>query len=154
MKIISFEPKYAESFKKLNLEWLEHFFVVEPHDQEVLGQPEKHIIDPGGKIFFAIDTDEVIATVALMKLDQGIFELTKMAVSPKARGKKIGQKLMEHTLDFSQTQPWKKLIIYSNRKLENAIHIYKKYGFKEIPLEQNLPYDRADIKLELILGED
>ncbi|MGB7841673.1 MAG: GNAT family N-acetyltransferase [Salinimicrobium sp.] len=152
MKVVPFEPKYAAAFKELNMEWLEHFFWVEPHDEEVLRNPEKYIIAPGGKIFFIKDGEKIVATVALMKLEDGIFELTKMAVTPKVRGKKLGQKLMAHTLEFAHKQDWEKLIIYSNRSLENAIYIYRKFGFKEIPLEKDLPYDRADIKMELPLS--
>lgn len=149
MTIIHFDPKYRQQFKELNLEWLEHFFHVEPHDEEVLGNPEKYIIEPGGNIFFVKDNEKILGTVALMKMEAGIFELTKMAVSPEARGKNIGQRLMKFALDYAREQGWKKLIIYSNRKLENAIHIYKKFGFVEIPIEKNGPYSRGDIKMEL-----
>jgi GNAT superfamily N-acetyltransferase len=152
MEIISFDQKYAEDFRQLNIEWLEKYFWVEPHDEEVLGKPEKYIIEPGGNIFFVRENDRILGTVALMKIDEGIFELTKMAVAPAAQGKNIGQKLMQHTLDFAKSRGWEKLIIYSNRKLENAIHIYKKYGFREIPIGENNPYARGDIKMELPLS--
>jgi GNAT superfamily N-acetyltransferase len=152
MKIIAYNPQYAEDFKNLNIAWLEKYFWVEPHDEEVLGKPEKYIIEPGGTIFFVLEGEEAIGTVALMKIEEGIFELTKMAVTPKAQGKKIGQKLMAHTVEYAKNQNWNKLIIYSNRKLENAIYIYKKYGFKEIPIEENNPYARGDIKMELELS--
>ena len=151
MEIISFESKFRNEFKELNLEWLEYFFWVEPHDEEVLGNPEKYIITPGGTIFLVLENGNAIATVALMKIEDGIFELTKMAVSPDHRGKNIGQKLMQHSLNFARNQGWQQLIIYSNRKLENAIHIYKKFGFREIPIEENNPYARGDIKLKLDL---
>lgn len=152
MNIISFESQYAKDFKDLNIAWLEKYFWVEPHDEEVLGKPEKYIIESGGQIFLVKEGDDIIGTVALMKIEDGIFELTKMAVTPAAQGKSIGQKLMVHTLEYARRQGWKKLIIYSNRKLENAIHIYRKYGFKEIPIEGNNPYARGDIKMELLLS--
>jgi GNAT superfamily N-acetyltransferase len=152
MEIISFDQKYAEDFRQLNIEWLEKYFWVEPHDEEVLGKPEKYIIEPGGNIFFVRENDRILGTVALMKIDEGIFELTKMTVATAAQGKNIGQKLMQHTLDFAKSRGWEKLIIYSNRKLENAIHIYKKYGFREIPIGENNPYARGDIKMELPLS--
>ncbi len=152
MEILSYTPKYAEDFKNLNIAWLEKYFWVEPHDEDVLGNPEKYIIEPGGNIFFVKDNDEIIGTVALMKMEDNIFELTKMAVTPAAQGKKIGQQLMEHTINFAKNKGWNKLIIYSNRKLENAIYIYKKYGFVEIPIENNNPYSRGDIKMELHLS--
>lgn len=152
MEIIHFEPQYANDFRDLNVAWLEKYFWVEPHDEEVLGKPGKYIIEPGGTIFLVRENDEIIGTVALMKIEDGIFELTKMAVTPGSQGKKIGQKLMAHTLEYAQKKGWDKLIIYSNRKLENAIYIYKKFGFKEIPIEENNPYARGDIKMELVLS--
>ena len=151
IEIIPFDPAYAEDFKQLNLAWLKKYFWVEPHDEEVLGKPKKYILEPGGNIFFVKEGEEVLGTVALMKMDDGVFELTKMAVTPQAQGKKIGQKLMEHTLNYAREKGWKTLIIYSNRKLENAIYIYKKYGFQEIPIEENNPYARGDIKMKLEL---
>ena len=152
MKIISYSPVYATDFKALNIAWLEEYFWVEPHDEEVLGNPQKHIIDPGGTIFLVKEEGKIIGCVALMKIEEGIFELTKMAISPEHQGKKIGQKLMEHTLEFAAKQNWDQLIIFSNRKLENAIYIYEKYGFKEIPMGENNPYSRGDIKMRLNLS--
>lgn len=151
LEILPFEPAFAEDFKQLNLAWLKKYFWVEPHDEEVLGNPEKYILEPGGNIFFVKEDDRIIGTVALMKIEAGIFELTKMAVIPEAQGKKIGQKLMEHTLNYAKEKGWQRLIIYSNRKLENAIYIYQKYGFQEIPIEENNPYARGDIKMKLEL---
>ncbi|MCJ7757859.1 MAG: GNAT family N-acetyltransferase [Gillisia sp.] len=152
IEIIPFDPKYSADFKNLNLDWLNRYFRVEPHDDEVLGDPEKHIIKPGGNIFFAREGKRILGTVALIKIEDNVFELTKMAVTPQAQGKKIGQKLMVHALEFAKEQGWKTLILYSNRKLENAIYIYKKYGFEEIPLEDNNPYARGDIKMKLELS--
>lgn len=149
IEIIPFQPQYANDFRDLNIAWLKKYFWVEPHDEEVLGKPDQYILSPGGNIFFVKDGEKIIGTVALMKIEDGVFELTKMAVTPDYQGRNIGQKLMEHTLDYARIQGWKTLIIYSNRKLENAIYIYKKYGFKEIPIEGNNPYARGDIKMKL-----
>ena len=152
IKIVPFEPQYASKFRDLNVAWLEKYFWVEHHDEEVLGDPEKYIIKPGGTIFMVLEDEKVIGTVALMKMEEGIYELSKMAVTPAAQGKKIGQKLLAHSINFAQDQGWKKLIIYSNLKLKNAIYIYKKAGFIEIPIEEDNPYLRGDIKLELVLS--
>lgn len=152
LEIIPFRQEYAKDFKALNIAWLEKFFWVEPHDEEVLGKPEKYILQPGGNIFFVKAGEEIIGTVALMKMEEGVFELTKMAITPQYQGQHLGQKLMEHTIEYARTQDWKRLIIYSSRKLENAIYIYKKYGFEEIPIEANNPYARGDIKMKLELS--
>lgn len=79
--------------------------------------------------------------------ETGILELTKMAVLPEERGEKIGQQLLQHCINFGKTQNLKGLLLYSNTKLENAIYLYRKYGFKELELEKDNPYERADIKM-------
>ena len=150
MKIIEFDKKYAKDFEALNLAWLKAYFVVEQHDTEVLGNPKSYIIDNGGFIFFAIENDRVIGTAALMNEPHG-WELSKMAVSDEFQGRGIGQKLLDHCISFSRHKGWESIMLYSNRKLENAIHLYFKNGFKELDMEKDTPYDRADIKMELKL---
>lgn len=160
MKISSYTPRYASDFKALNIEWLETFFYVEPYDNEVLSNPETYIISKGGHIFFAILEENVVGTVALMPTKTpNVYELTKMAVNPSIRGKGIGQKLMAHCIAFAKSLPTEgtaekapKLMLYSNTLLENAIYIYKKWGFVEVPLEKDVHYDRANIKMELLLN--
>ncbi len=150
LKIIPFDKAHTKAFYNLNIEWLQTYFYVEPLDEEVLSNPETYIIDKGGHIFFAILNDAVVGTVALMPTKtKGIFELTKMAVLPNHRGLKIGQQLLQYCIDFSIKERFKGLMLYSNTKLENAIYIYRKFGFIEIPVEANSPYKRGNIKMEL-----
>ncbi len=148
LEIVNFNTEYSRNFYELNIEWLQKYFYVEPYDEEVLSKPKKYIIDKGGHIFFAKLNNEIVGTVALMPLDEnGTFELTKMAVSPEHRGHKIGQQLITKCINFSKEHTFNKLLLYSNTLLENAIYIYRKYGFVEVPLEENSPYKRSDIKM-------
>ena len=152
LEIIPFDNTYSKDFYVLNREWLETYFYVEPFDEAVLSNPKAHIIDKGGFIFFAKLDHQIVGTYAFMPLkDQPGFELTKMAVSPNLRGQKIGQQLLTHSLDFAKTNHFPKLLLYSSTKLENAIHLYRKIGFKEVPLETESPYKRSDIKMEFDL---
>lgn len=151
ISIVSYMPKFRQAFYDFNIEWLETFFYVEDFDKEVLGDPDRYILDPGGEIFFAVQNDEAIGTVALMPYEEGIYELTKMAVSPEHRAKKVGQLLMQHCIDFTRKKGFNGLLLYSNIILANAIYIYRKYGFKEIEMEKDSPYDRSNIKMILHL---
>ncbi|MDX1462773.1 MAG: GNAT family N-acetyltransferase [Marinirhabdus sp.] len=148
MQIAHFQQKYANAFYDLNVEWLERFFYVEPYDREVLSNPEKYIISQGGHIFLALENDNVIGTVALLHRGSQEFELTKMAVHPEERGKGTGKKLLEHCIYFAKEQHFKRLYLYSHTKLENAIHLYRTFGFEEITLEFPNPYERSNIKME------
>lgn len=152
LEICTFEPAYATAFYELNIEWLKTYFYVEPFDEEVLSKPEAYIINKGGHIFFAKLNGFIVGTVALMPTaNNSVFELTKMAVSPEHRGYKIGQQLMQTCIDFAKDQHFNSLILYSNTLLENAIYIYRKFGFIEIPVEAKSPYVRCNIKMELII---
>ena len=144
VEILPFDKKYSKDFYDLNIEWLQTYFYVEPFDEEVLSKPDLYIINKGGYIFFAKLNETIVGTFALMPTaDPLVLELTKMAVSPNTRGQKIGQKLLTFGIDFAKDQGLKSLMLYSARKLENAIYIYRKYGFVELDLETDSPYKRS-----------
>lgn len=148
IRISHFEPAYRDAIRILNEEWLEKYFHVEEIDREVLSKPEEVILAPGGEIFYAWYEDQIVGTVSLMKLEESVFELTKMAVSEKFQGLGIGKLLMEYCLDFAKKSGIKHIIIYSNRRLERAVDMYRKFGFLEIDLGPVI-YQRADIKMRL-----
>ena len=147
LKIKEFAPPLAQQFADLNLAWLEKFFKVEPHDKDVLYNCEEEIIAKGGKIFFTELDEEIVGTFALLKLDEQTLELTKMAVDEKLRGKKIGQFMLKYFQQYVKEHPEFEYVLYSSRRLENAIYLYRKFGFQEVELEKNAPYERADIKM-------
>ena len=149
--IIPYRADLAVFFRDLNLEWLEHYFYVEPHDRDLLESSQEMIIDKGGFIFFYEHEGSILGTFALIKQHAEVYELGKMAVDSDSRGMGIGQKMMEYCISFSKNKGWSKLFLYSNTKLQNSIYIYKKFGFIEVPLEKDNPYGRGNIKMELKL---
>ena len=141
----------SEKFKSLNLEWLNRYFKVEPIDELVLNNPKREIIDKGGFIFMIEKNSDIIGTFAFIKNSEKIYEFSKMAIIPDERGNGYGNKAMKFLIQFAKNKKWSRLILYSNTKLKNSIHLYRKYGFKEIPIEKNLIYSRGNIKMELSL---
>ena len=150
IEIIEYRDELAQYFKDLNVAWLEKYFYVEPIDKEVFSDPKSYIIDNGGNIFFATVNGNVAGTFALIKQADGSFELSKMAVDEKYQGQKIGNHMLAFCLDKAKEFGTDKVILYSNTKLGPAIHLYKKFGFVEVPLD-DVDYMRADIKMEKVL---
>lgn len=148
-RIIPYQPAYAIYFDRFNKAWLEEYFVVEPIDKYVLENPEEAILKHGGSILFAEHNNQIIGTVALKLAKPGVFELTKMAVDKSLRGHGAGKLLCEAAIKEAKKLNATELILYSQRQLENAIAIYRKMGFVELPLEQGV-YKRADIKMGLL----
>ncbi len=149
IEIISYQPEHQPWFEKLNRDWIEKYFWMEPIDFEVLQHPEEHIVKKGGTIFMGIFNKEIAGTAAVKFVEPGTYEFTKMAVDEKYQGRKIGKAIAEAAIEWSKKSGAKKIILYSNTKLETAIAMYRKLGFKEIPLDG--PYKRSDIKMELVL---
>lgn len=151
IEIVPFKDKYTEHFYHLNHEWLNEYFYVEDYDRKVLKNCKKEIINKGGYIFFALYNSDVVGTLALSPRDNGIFELNKMAVKKELRGRGIGNQLIDFIINFSKKKNFKSIILYSNTVLKNSIHLYTKFGFNEIE-NPDAPYERSDIKMELILS--
>jgi putative acetyltransferase len=86
-------------------------------------------------------------------MGEGVYELSKMAVSPEMRGRGIGRLLILHLIDEARNMGARSLFLGSQTKLKNAVHLYEAVGFRHVPPERLplLPYTRADVFMELIL---
>ena len=151
VEIVSYSDKYSKYFYDLNHDWLSEFFYVEEYDEKVLKNCKEEIIDKGGYIFFALYNTEVVGTMALIPREKSIYELNKMSVKKKLRGNGIGHQLIQFIIDYSVKNNFESVILYSNTVLKNSIHLYNKFGFKEID-NPDAPYERSDIKMELKLS--
>jgi N-acetylglutamate synthase-like GNAT family acetyltransferase len=141
------------AFRTLNEEWISRYFVLEQRDKETLNHPER-ILANGGRIYFAFLAGVVVGTVALMRLENGQYELTKMAVSPEMRGKGIGRQILVHAIADARSMGLPSIFLASNSALQNAVHLYESLGFRHIPKE-DLPweaYGRADVFMEMPLS--
>ncbi len=145
--IIEFEEKYAADFKNLNLEWLDKYNLTESHDLKILNNPQKTILDTGGYIYLALMSGKVIGTAALIKEGNDEYELAKMSVAPEFRGKGISKILIERCLVKAKEAGAKKILLFSNSKLQTALNLYAKYGFKHVPVI-DAPFTTADVKME------
>jgi mannose-6-phosphate isomerase-like protein (cupin superfamily)/predicted GNAT family N-acyltransferase len=148
--MIDYCHELKDEIKKLNVEWLEKYFAVEPMDLIQLTEPQKEIIDKGGFIYYARAAKVIAGTFSLLKVDHDVFELGKMAVTESYKGNGIGKMMMQHAINMAHLKAIKKLILYSNTALTPAIQLYKKFGFVEVMMEAG-HYQRANIKMELIL---
>lgn len=149
MNIETYKPEYKEAFIAMNLAWIEEMFQVEDEDRMVLGSIEEHLAN-GGEIFFAInDEGEIMASCMVAPLPSGEWEIEKFAAKKEFAGQGAGKACLQACMDFIKEKQIQKVIIVSNRKCVSAIHLYRKFGFIEIPVDKNkFPYERADIAFE------
>jgi ribosomal protein S18 acetylase RimI-like enzyme len=152
-RVFPFTDEYASYVRTLNEEWLTAFFRLEPCDVVQLANPKATIIDRGGYIYLAESEGQICGVAALMRINEHLFELSKMAVTASFQGRGIGRMLAITCIEKAKTIGIPSLVLYSNRKLQAAIHLYESLGFYEIALESGC-YERADIKMQLDLTDN
>jgi putative acetyltransferase len=142
----------ATAFRTLNEEWITRYFTLEKMDRETLNDPQK-ILDKGGNIFMVYAGDQAVGCVALIPIGNGVYELSKMAVSPELRGLGIGRRLLQHAITEAKRIGARSLFLGSNAKLANAVHLYESVGFRHVAPENipPMPYTRANVFMELPL---
>lgn len=152
IEIVDFEPAYAEHFERLNREWLEKDFSVEPVDRELFADPAV-ILEGGGAILFARAGQDMVGTCALLRDAQGC-ELSKMAVTERWRGRRIGALLLQAAIDRARALGVDTLHLVTNSRLIPAINLYRKFGFRVTHSGPHPKYDRGDLMMELTLGPE
>jgi DNA-binding MarR family transcriptional regulator/GNAT superfamily N-acetyltransferase len=146
VEIRPFRPEWAPHFERINTEWLERWFVVEPVDREVLTNPKSLILDRGGAILFAVLDGEVIGTCALAKEAPDVYELSKMAVETGFRGLGAGRRLLDAAIAEFERLGGKTLFLESSKRLTPALRLYESAGFVHHPAPRpGSHYARADV---------
>ncbi len=146
----------ATAFRTLNEEWITRYFTLEAKDRETLNHPAQSILLKGGHIFMAYAGAEAVGCVALIPMQNGVYELSKMAVSPHLRGRGLGRRLLHHVIAQARSIGASSLFLGSNTRLKDAVHLYESVGFRHVKRETlpPMPYSRADVFMEMPLGPD
>lgn len=98
------------------------------------------VVDPGS---------QVVGTAAVRRLAPGVIELKRMWLRPACRGRGLAPRLMDRCLEEARALGGRVLRLDSERRLEAAVRLYRRYGFEEIPDYNRNP--RADVWMELRL---
>ncbi len=147
MEIVKYDPKYRESFIQFNTDWIvDNFGHLEAEDLETFEKIDEEI-EEGGMIFFAVEGDIVLATCMAKPMDETTWEICKLGSNKHVPHKGCGSAVFGRAVQWAIDHEAKRLFILSNSKLKPAIHIYEKFGFKEIKLD-NYEYERGDIAFE------
>jgi len=152
IQILNYHKGHHSAFRELNEQWITQYFKLEDADRKALDNPEEYILNNGGKILVAVQNNSVLGVCALLKMSDKKydFELAKMAVSEKARGKGIGGLLGKSIIEQAKKLDASYIYLESNTILKPAISLYEKLGFRKIT-GHDTPYERCNIQMEFKL---
>lgn len=150
IEIVNYSPEFKTDFQKLNENWIKKYFKMEDVDHQQLNDPETTILKPGGHIIMARYQGQVVGTCALIKTEDGGYELAKMAVSDSFKGLGIGTILGKSIIKKATALNAEHIFLESNTALKEAVQLYLKLGFKKISGPPS-PYERCNIQMKLDL---
>jgi N-acetylglutamate synthase-like GNAT family acetyltransferase len=149
MELIKFKEKYRQAFIDFNTDWIvTNFGFLEEHDLETFGKIDEEL-ENGAMIFFAVENEIPLACCMSMPMENDTWEICKLGSNKNVPHKGAGSMVFKAAMDWALGKGARRLFIISNSKLKPALHIYEKYGFKEIKLE-DYEYVRGDIAFEYI----
>jgi GNAT superfamily N-acetyltransferase len=74
--------------------------------------------------------EEPVGCVFCVKEDEEVARLRLLLVEPKARGMRIGSRLVDQCVRFSKGAGYKRLVLWTNDVLVSARRIYEAAGFR------------------------
>jgi len=146
-------PEHIEQARALFLEYAQSLgfsLCFQSFDEELKTLPGAYR-PPNGRLLLARCAGQAAGCVALRKLEGSICEMKRLYVRPVCRGKGVGRMLVGRVIAKAR------LIGYGRMRLDtiassmqDAIALYRRMGFQEIPLYCDNPIAGA-LYMELVL---
>jgi putative acetyltransferase len=98
---------------------------------EELKNPLKKYGGSYGSLLLAFWNNEPAGCIALQPLNkEGVCEMKRLYVRPQYRKFGIGEELVKMLLTEAKEKGYKKMVLDTLERLQAAIRLYEKYGFK------------------------
>jgi GNAT superfamily N-acetyltransferase len=83
------------------------------------------------KDFVAIaeDDDQIVGSIFIMGLPNQTAQLRWFLLHPKARGQRLGKKLLDEAINFCRDRGFKSVCLWTISELTTAAHLYRTAGF-------------------------
>lgn len=146
--IVQYSPDDQSEVKKLIISILNEFgFKYDPkHTDSDLENPMKFY--QGGIFYVLMDNNNIVGTVAVLRVDEKTLKLKRLFLKKDSRGKGLGLMLLKKAVKFCKTQNFNKIFLHTSPKFKTAIRLYKKFGFQ---IAKNDAGDGCKLVLEMKL---
>ena len=110
---------------------VKHCLESQHYNNEVLDLKEKYGL-PHGRLYLAYLGDSAAGCVALKQTDNIYCEMKRLYVRSGCRGKRIGRILIEQVINDARLIGYKHIRLDTFPFMDNAIQLYRQYGFYDI----------------------
>lgn len=133
VRVLDYKPSFKKHFTELVKPWLSGVLngVLEKEDEFTVHHPDEAYLLTGGFLFFAMQGDLCLGTVALKRLDENTFEFAKLFISPEARNLGIATQLIERCITRCKENQARELWLQTTMRMPDAHKLYYKFGFED-----------------------
>ncbi|MGZ4813602.1 MAG: GNAT family N-acetyltransferase [Terriglobales bacterium] len=146
-------PEHIEQTRVLFLEYADSLgfsLCFQSFDEELKSLPGAYAA-PSGRLLLAQYEQQAAGCVALRKLEANICEMKRLYVRPAYRGKGLGRILVERLITEARAIGYERMRLDTiASSMQDAVALYRRMGFKEIPPYRANPIEGA-LYLELLL---
>ena len=140
--IRSLFSEYTDMLVSINPEF--HLYLDIQHYDDEKENPSLKYALPDGRLYLDISDDGIArGCIALRKLSDGKGEVKRLYVRPEYRGKGIATALVERIVEDARNIGYKELYLDTLPELENAVRLYKSFGFEETGQYNDSPVDKT-----------
>ena len=112
--------------------WVEIDLCFQNFEKELAELPGDYV-PPDGRLWLAGHNGQLAGCVALRKIGEGICEMKRLFVRDAFRGKGIGRNLVEFVIREAREIGYERMRLDTlPPKMNDAIKLYRSFGFKEI----------------------
>ncbi len=115
-------------------------------EKELAALPGRYA-PPGGGLVLARLDGQPAGSVAFFDRGGGDMEIKRMFVAPAARGHGIGGRMLDLLLSDARAFGHRRGLLWTHKSMLAAQTVYRKAGFREVPLSADFPGAAAGIDL-------
>jgi putative acetyltransferase len=105
---------------------------------------EANYLDRGGSFEVIEDSEgSLVGTCGLYPLDAETIELRKMYFASEIRGRGLGRKFLERTIEKARNLGYLRVYLETARVLKQAVHLYESVGFQPVEVKHTPRCDQG-----------
>lgn len=133
--------------RRLILEGLgEHFGFIDETMNPDVDDIVAHFIAPGHIFLVAQCEMDIVGTAALILLGDGVAQMVRVSVSAQHRRRGIGRMLVNQLIGIARECGLQRIEVETNNDWEDAIGLYRRYGFVEHDRDDESVYMSLPLK--------